>query len=208
MNRAVAEPQIENDLKIPDFLIKEEINGKPYAYKGYKSVLSKEKTLEEIMGSSNLQAYLVSCLLEFLFDNISRKAYKIYTNESGIHLSHKNNLACDIAIFDKEKLFADKITKRYINIPPKVVIEVDVDIESVDNQNVFFMETGYVSKKTDALLAFGVEKVIWILSEGEKVLVATNDDKWYMLPWNSDIEILDGVTFNIAQFIENEGVEL
>jgi Uma2 family endonuclease len=208
MNSAIAEPPIKNDIKIPDYLIKEEINGKSYAYKGYKSVLSKEKTLEEIMGSSNLQAYLVSCLLEFLFDNLSRKQYKIYTNESGVHLSHKNNLACDIAIFEKEKLFANKITKHYINIPPKVVIEVDVDIESIDHQDVFFMEMGYVSKKTEALLAFGVEKVIWILSEGKKVLVATNDNKWYLLPWNTGIEILDSVTFNIAQFIENEGVEL
>ena len=208
MNRAIAEPPIKNDLIIPDFLIKEEINGKSYAYKGYKSVLSKEKTLEEIMGSSNLQGFLIAHIIWLLNRQLNEKLYCVYTNEIGIHLSYKNNLACDIAIFDKEKLFADKITKRYVNIPPKVVIEVDVDIESTDNQNVFFMETGYVSKKTDALLAFGVEKVIWILSEGEKVLVATNDDKWYILPWNSDIEIIDGVTFNIAQFIENEGVEL
>ena len=208
MNSSIAEPPINNDIKIPDYLIKEEIDGKSYAYKGYKSVLSEEKTLEEIIGSSNLQAYLVSCLLEFLFDNISRKQYKIYTNESGVHLSHKNNLACDIAIFEKEKLFANKITKHYINIPPKVVIEVDVDIESINHQDVLFMEMGYVSQKTDALLEFGVEKIIWILSESKKVLVATNDDKWYFLPWYNDIEIFDGITFNIAQFIENEGVEL
>lgn len=65
-----------------------------------------------------------------------------------------------------------------------------------------------MSKKIEALLVFGVEKVIWVLSESEKVLVATNDDKWYLTSWKNDIEILEGITFNIAQFIENEGIEL
>lgn len=37
--------------KIPAKFIREEVNGKPYYYKGYKSLLQ----IEEIMGSSSLQ---------------------------------------------------------------------------------------------------------------------------------------------------------
>ena len=36
--------------KIPDYLIKEVMDGIPFYYKGYKDVLNKTKTKEEIMG--------------------------------------------------------------------------------------------------------------------------------------------------------------
>lgn len=128
MNRAIAEPQVKNDIEIPDYLIKEEINGKPYAYRGYKSVLLKEKTLEEIMGSSNLQAFIISHIMWVLNRHLNEKLYCVYTNEVGLHIKLNSNPACDIAIFEKEKLFAHKITKHYTTVAPKVVIEVDVDI--------------------------------------------------------------------------------
>lgn len=206
----MAEPQAISvtETQIPDYLIKEEINGKPYFYKGYKSVLSNEKSLEEIMGSSNLQAFVISFFLEFLYENLDKKLYKIYTNEVGIHIKHKSNPACDIAIYEKEKLYANKITKHYTNIAPKVVIEVDVDIELPEGQSFPFSDVSYISKKTEALIEFGVEKVIWVLPSSKRILIASSFDDWHLCTWNRDIEVLDGISFNIAKFIEEEGVEL
>jgi hypothetical protein len=41
--------------KVPSYLIKEILDEIPVYYKGYKAVVRKEKTLEDIMGASGLQ---------------------------------------------------------------------------------------------------------------------------------------------------------
>ncbi len=41
--------------EIPDYLVYETIDGNPIYYKGFKDVLKKLKTPEEIMGCSSLQ---------------------------------------------------------------------------------------------------------------------------------------------------------
>ena len=46
--------------KVPEYLIKEVLDGIPIYYKGYKAVLRKEKTLESIMGASGLHVIIVS----------------------------------------------------------------------------------------------------------------------------------------------------
>ncbi|MDZ7898360.1 MAG: hypothetical protein U5N85_10110 [Arcicella sp.] len=56
--------------KIPEALVYETLDGKPFYYKGYKEVLSQKKTLEEIMGCSTLQAELVSYIMEMFFTTI------------------------------------------------------------------------------------------------------------------------------------------
>ena len=55
--------------KIPEALVYETLDGKPFYYKGYREVLSKKKTLEEIMGCSTLQAELVSYYYRNVFYN-------------------------------------------------------------------------------------------------------------------------------------------
>ena len=57
--------------KIPASLMYEEIDGTPYYYRGYRSVISRHKTKEEIMGASALRSAIVSLLiyiLEFKFE--------------------------------------------------------------------------------------------------------------------------------------------
>jgi hypothetical protein len=111
---------------IPASLIYETLNGRPLYRKGYKEVIANLKTPEEIIGSSDLQAIMVSILHGFLFNQINRKKYLLTTSESGLRIATGNNLSNDIAIFDKEKVI---IKGKYFDIPPKVVIEVDVKIE-------------------------------------------------------------------------------
>ncbi|MDX2069856.1 MAG: hypothetical protein SFV55_15615 [Haliscomenobacter sp.] len=46
--------------RIPAALIYEIMDGKPVYYKGYREVLNNEKTLEEVMGASTLQGFIVA----------------------------------------------------------------------------------------------------------------------------------------------------
>lgn len=186
--------------KIPSYLIYEIMDGKPIYYKGYKEVLAGKKTIEEIMGASSLQTMIIQYVLRILFRNLDEKKYHILTNESGLHLSKNNNLSGDIQLFETDKLSVKEANKHYLTIPPKINIEVDIDADTET-----FGQESYIYQKTEKLLNFGVEKVIWILSANKKVLVATQNENWQVINWHKDIEILDDLSFNIGKYLqENE----
>ncbi len=190
--------------KVPDYLVYEMMDGKPIYYRGYREVLNKTKTLEDIMGSSSLQAVIIEYVLGICYANLDRKIYRLLTNEIGSHLSKKNNLSSDIAIYEKAVLTADKVNKHYADVPAKLIIEVDTDadFENIDPNT-------YIHKKTQKLLDFGVEKVIWIFTTSQKVMVAERtSDKWYIQNWNHDFELLDDHSFNIAAYLDAEGIEI
>lgn len=188
---------------IPKYLIREEINGKPYFYKGYKAVLNKQIKLEDIMGASGLQSMIIHVLLKFLYRTIKDDSYLFLTNEIGGHLSKGTNLSFDLAIFDKAVLTADKINEHYVAVPPKIVVEIDVKIETEDENAI-----DYVNQKTDKLLTFGVETVIWILTKSQKIIIAQPNKAWQTINWNQDIELLEKHTINIQKMLESEGVKL
>lgn len=186
---------------IPESLIYEIMDGRPLYYKGYKDVLTNKKTSEEIMGASGLQSFIIQYLLEVLYLKIGRKKYHFLTNEIGTHLDKGNNLSGDIYIYEKNVLSPDKINTRYVEVAPKIAIEIDIRIDLSDEK-----DFGYVFTKTHKLLDFGVEKVFWIFTKHQKVMVATKDQDWLTKNWNQEIELLDGEYFNIGKFLTDEGV--
>ncbi|MCB0553029.1 MAG: Uma2 family endonuclease [Phaeodactylibacter sp.] len=192
--------------EIPSFLIYEVLDGKPVYYKGYKEVLARTKTLEEIMGSSVLQSVIIDYLLRVCYAIFDVSVFRILTNELGSHLSNKNNLSNDIAIFEKSLLTPEKITTKYANVPAKIVIEVDLDGELGHEES--FTEHEYIHTKVQKMLDFGVEKVFWITSKTQKVLVATPEKNWEIIDWNKDIELFQGQTFNIGHYLKEEGIGL
>ena len=60
--------------------------------------------------------------------------------------------------------------------------------------------------KTQQLLDFGTQKVIWIFTNSQKVLVAKPNQPWLTLSWAEDIELMPGTTFNIAAYLAREGI--
>lgn len=189
--------------KIPSYLVYETLNGKIMPYKGYKDVLTKKKKTSEIMGSSGLQTYLVSIVYGFIFNRINRKKYFVGTNEPGIHITKNTNLSNDIAIFEKEGLVIDK---KYFEVAPKVVIEVDVriDIDPDDHDN----DSMYVIEKSQKLLDFGVEKVVWLMTQTKTIFVFSKTETWTIVPFNTDIPVLDDCVLNVAKLMEEEGIEV
>ncbi len=187
---------------IPSVLIHEIIDGKPLYRKGYREVLAKTKTIEEIMGSSSLQFFIIDFILRILYKKINDENYIIATNEAGLHLDRRNNLAGDILIFDKEILTIDKINKHYSNVPPKISIEIDLDIELED-----FTENSYIAIKTRKLLEFGAEKVIWFMTESKNVMIATPHGNWEIQDWDKDVAVMDGIICNVGQYLKDQGSE-
>jgi len=187
---------------IPSYLIYETINNKPFFYKGYEKIICQQKIGEDIMGSSGLQAIIISTILRFLYKNLSEDDYEIVTNEAGLHLGTNDNLAADIGIYDINVLTSDDITDKYLEIAPKIVIEVDT---KADTQN-FDDAMDYYYLKTEKLLDFGVEKVIWITSKSKKIMVATSHTDWRILSWKKDIEIIEDIQFSMARLLKQRHI--
>jgi hypothetical protein len=188
--------------KIPEILIYEIMDGKPIYRKGYRDVLSGKKTIEEIMGASTLQSVIVSYLVMLIGRFIDDDTYFVLTGEPGVHLDHRNNLANDIAIYDQTVLTPAKISKKYADVPPQIAIEIDIEADTAE-----MTENGYIYKKTRKLFGFGVQKIVWVLTDPQVVLIAT-PERIETVNWDKDVEIMDGNTFNIGAYLAKKGINI
>ena len=188
---------------IPPALIYEMWKGKPVYYRGYRDVLAGKKTIEEIMSCSDLQGVLVYLVGLYIGNTIDRKKYLISSNESGLHLAQNDNLGNDLVIFEKEKV--GKLKGKYFDVAPKIVIEVDIKADVSDFEGKL---DGYLIQKSQKLIEFGVEKVIWVITSAQKVYVIDrNDPTWYVVNWSEKINILDDCVLNIKQLLDDEEID-
>lgn len=187
--------------KVPEYMICEIMDGKPLYYKGYRDVLSGKKTFGEIVGSSRLQSFIIMYLVRVLSLALSEEQYVIFCNELGLHLDRGNNLSGDIVIYEAATMPPAAINEYYSDIPAKVCIEVDISIDTAN-----MGEETYLHKKTQKLLAFGMEKVIWITTTSKKVTIATAGQPWLVVDWDQDVDLLEGVTVNIGKYLVDRGV--
>jgi len=184
---------------IPKSFIYEIVDGQPIYYKGYKDYLNGDKQLGDIMGCSYMQSLVITALVHLLILKLDKK-YRVLTNEVGLRFDEKRRRAADIAIFEKAQLKKLKDPNKYLNISPKIVIEVDIKAEPEEAMDTL----SYFHKKTDELLKNGVEKVIWIFTDSRKVMIAEEAANWQISDWSNDIEIVDGLVVNIEKMIELE----
>jgi Uma2 family endonuclease len=188
---------------LPSILVYEELNGRKLYRKGYKKFLNRTKTIEEIMGCSSLQAAIVSVFLSYLYRQVEDEGYEIMTNEAGLHISLGNNLSSDIILYDSEDFLKYRLDEHYFSVAPKVVIEVDVKIELEDMD-----ATDYWTTKTDLLLGFGVEKVVWVFTEDKKIILAEPNKKWIECDWVEDFELLPNHILNLQKRIDKKGYKV
>jgi len=180
---------------VPRELIYEMRYGKPIYYRDYDKVLSGEKSLEEIMGSSKLQWWIISIILRFLYQVLDNRRYTIATNEAGFQWAPRTWRNLDIAIFEREKILKEGLNGKYAQTPPRVVIEIDTkaDLRKYGD----FMN--YAREKVQDLLDAGVEKVIWYTTFDKKVMVAERGKRWFITDWEEEVEIMNGITFNLGK---------
>ncbi|RYU96879.1 Uma2 family endonuclease [Emticicia agri] len=191
----------KRERKIPEYLVKEVLNGTPIYYKGYKSVLNGNKTLEEIMGSSGLQGLIILFIQKLLIKNLDEKLYLPLTGEVGLHLSHKNNLSGDIMVYKTGQI--PVFTKKYLEVAPMLQVEVDTNI---DNSNI--TDNQYVTQKTKRLLEFGVEKLIWVFTTTQTIWIAEPHQDWRIVDWNKTIDLIEGIQMNLGEYLSTMNVEL
>lgn len=189
--------------RIPKELIYEMRYGSPVYYRDYDKVLEGKKSIEEVMGSSKLQAWIIDIIIKFLHQNLDYKKYKILLNETGFQWAPRSWRNLDIAIFDRKKLLKEGIDNKYVKTPPKVVIEIDTkaDLRKYSNELI-----SYQKEKTQDLLTAGVKKVIWYTTFDKKVMVAQKSKRWFITDWDDTIEIIDNIEINLDKLLKEEGI--
>jgi Uma2 family endonuclease len=198
---AASPPRSRN---VPKALIYEIMDGEPIYYRGYREVLNGKKTIEEIMGASTLQSVLASYFFTLLVRFIDETKYWFFSNETGVHIDHRNNLAHGVAVYEKTVLTPDKINKKYADVPALVAIEIDIQADLSNDR-----DWQYVTRKTRKLLDFGTQKVIWVFTDSQQVMVAERGaDAWLTMDWNRDIDLLDGQRFNVGAYLDREGIRI
>ncbi len=189
--------------KVPEYLVKEEIDGVKFYYPGYRQVVAGKKTLDDIMGWSGLQGIIVSYFTYFVLNKLNFKKYRVIPGETGNHLGFRNNLSLDLAIFERSVLTANKITTKYVDVPAYCVIEIDVQAEWEDGN---MSDVEFIGLKTKKLFEFGTQKLVWVLSKSKKVIVAEPGKRWEIIDWDEDIELMEDITFNVGKHLEEEGI--
>jgi Uma2 family endonuclease len=189
---------------VPHFLIYETLNRKPVYYKNFQQVIQGKQTAAAIMGSGKLQTRLISLLLRHLFQSLPAEAFEILTNETGLHLDKSDNVATDISIFDKKILNASPNDDKYIIVPPLAVIEIDTQADTSG----FTSSEDYYYTKTQKLLDFGVQEVIWYLSHSRKIIVARQNQDWITMDWHKEVTLLGICTFSLTVLMAQNDITL
>jgi Uma2 family endonuclease len=179
---------------IPEVLIYEMVKGKPIYYKGYKDYINGIKQIEELMGSSKLQALIIAELI-YILRSFLEDDYLIFTNELGLQFSKSSWRAADIAVIKSDLI--DTLDNKYLDVPPNLVIEIDTRAELLEVNN----PLGYYQEKTDDLLEFGVGRVLWIFTDTQKVLTANRGENWLISNWTENVELINGLNINLAEII-------
>jgi hypothetical protein len=93
----------------------------------------------------------------------------------------------------------------YIDVTPKIVIEIDLNVEMAEpNENIF---EEFLLRKVKKLFEFGTGKIVWVFSKSKTVIVARPDGSWNVVDWDRDVELSEGIVFNIAKYLEEEGIK-
>ena len=180
--------------KIPDILIYEMVDGQPIYYNGYKDYLAGTKQIGEVMGSSKLQSLIIAELIFQLRSHLGDD-YLIFTNEIGLQFSKKSWRAADIAVIKSNKV--KELDNKYLDVAPELVIEIDTKADLNEIQN----PLGYYQEKTDELIKFGVDRVIWIFTETRKIMIADNNKQWTIDSWEDLVEIKKGLNLDLNKLI-------
>jgi Uma2 family endonuclease len=160
------------ELVIDQQLVYEEIDGRPVYYKNYHKVLLSQATFEDIKGSRESQFVVISAIFKYLYRAVDDASYWIATNEAGLYISPGNNLAADIAIFNRSTAPPRVRNLKYQDLPPEVVIEVDIKADTSE----FSTSVEYYRQKSRKLRDSGVGKVVWVNTEARSVMFNEDSD--------------------------------
>lgn len=179
-----------NKKQIPSDCIYEIDAGKPIYYKGILAYFEGRKQNEKTMPDSRFQSWLKGEVFLILRLLVNELKYTLTVGELGLSIDKHTVRAIDVTIFDRKNF---KLENTYSKDPPIVALEIDIKGEFKTSK----ARQKDHQKKIKQLLDFGVQKIIWIYTDTQKVKVITKESTT-TFDWTTPVEVLDGHYLNIS----------
>ena len=150
------------------------------------------------MGSSILQSLVITHLTGWLLNKL-KAHFHIFTNELGLQIGKNQERSADIALYSKAALQGKLTSVKYADVAPQIIFEIDTKANLDDLSN----SQSYYFEKTNHLLNWGVERVIWIFTDSRKIMVAEKGKKWTLQDWSEPIQVHGRFLVNLEKLIED-----
>ncbi|MEM6397082.1 MAG: hypothetical protein AAF741_12105 [Bacteroidota bacterium] len=193
-------PAKGNHIGIPRYLVRDEIDGVAYPYKGIEEVLSGKIDPEGIMGNGSLQSFILSDIFTFLLKNLDRNEYTLLPN-IWHQISEETNLTYALGVWRKSMLPPDSISNGPATTAPSIAIEVD---ERVDCKSSSF--EAYRQKKVESFFQSGGERLVWVNLDPKLVYVFRQAKALEEFKWAEHFEITSGLSFCIEKELNRQGI--
>lgn len=179
-----------NKKPIPSECIYEMDKGKPIYYKGVRAYFEGKEQNEKTMPDSKFQSWLKGKIYLALSLLLNEIKYVLTVGKLGLSIEKHTWRAVDVTVFDR-KIF--KLTNTYSTDPPIIAIEIDLKGEFKNSK----ASQKDHQRKIKQLLDFGVQKIIWIYTDTQKIKVITKEST-ETFDWTTPIEVLDGHHLNVS----------
>ena len=193
-------PAAKPQRAVPAHLVYEVMDGKPIYYRDYKKIIRGTIKKDDIMGYGLLQWVIINLITKYFNQNLSAN-YLVLGGEGGIHLAKNDNLSLDLAVFNSASINLAQLKNQYVGVAPQLVIEVDTKAQAE-----FAADANYYTKKTQKLLDFGVNEVIWIFTETKKIWLAKPNAPWLIINWKDDFTAME-LPLNLQALLDENGIE-
>ncbi len=166
----------------------EVVNGQPILLRGHQAVARGQKTVKELHELPNLQQQFLSRLCFDLHADFGREYFILSNPQLRLSIDKHHWRAIDVAIVKKN-------TRKFLGSPilqhaPEYVFLIGNRAALFDLRHPF----SYYHQKANDLLAFGVQKVVWLFPEKQQLMLAGNSrHKWPMQIWDRPVELEPGL---------------
>lgn len=163
---AEARPKPRRKRPVPAALIRETINGIPFYYRGYRDVLNKKQTLDDISADCAIHVLIKKYFYDLLSNALDHSLFTVFVGEIGVQTEPKNQFSLGLAGYEMAQLPGEKFGFGYFDVLPKFVIEIDMKV-SLDESGVENFAQ-FLNLKTQKLFDSGVERLVWVISANKK----------------------------------------
>ncbi|MEO0145153.1 MAG: hypothetical protein ABIL89_04225 [candidate division WOR-3 bacterium] len=178
-------------------LIYERVKRRIFYYKDYELVLKGKKSFKRVISDSALQSKIKNKLSDYL-ENLIKEEYILIPHPLKIAITEKSYRVVDMSIYKKEDF--EKIKdKEYVEISPLVAFQVDIKAKIKKAEDL-----EYVYNKIMDLFNMQTIRVIWIFTSPKIILEAQKNQDWFIKKWKENIEVIDGIYFNLKQLLKGD----
>ena len=150
------------------------------------------------MGKTGIQHSHKEVLLIWLETHFA-DAYHIFSETISLPFEKNSSREVMMVLLREERVPSPNFEKDSLMNTPDLVIQLDTQEEL---SHISYPLEYYFSQTQD-LMDIGVQKVLWILSHTEKLIIAESGKRWAIADWAEDVEVLHDVHLNLRKLLRD-----